>query len=103
MRPLSGVAVILTLLTDLSSGLHAVTGSSCFSDRNIWDFLSAQTAVSWYISPVLQREPTVSDTKAVKKNKKKKQQPWSVQMVKAPHDIEWPSCVDLENSKWNIF
>lgn len=68
MRPLSGVAVILTLLTDLSSGLHAVTGSSCFSDRNIWDFLSAQTAVSWYISPVLQREPTVSDTKAVKKN-----------------------------------
>ena len=48
MRPLGGVAAILTLLTDLSSGLRVVGGSSCFSDSNIWDFLSPEAAVSWY-------------------------------------------------------
>lgn len=48
MRLLSGLAVILTPLTDLFSGLRVVTRSSCFSDRNIWDFLSPEAGVSWY-------------------------------------------------------
>lgn len=45
-RPLSGAAVIFILLTDLFSGPRVVTGSSCFSDRNIWDFLSPEAAVA---------------------------------------------------------
>lgn len=67
MRRLSGVAIIFIQLTDLSSGLRVVMESSCFSDRNIWDFLSPEAAVSWYFSPFLCSEPTVSDIKALKR------------------------------------
>lgn len=50
MRPHSGVAIRLVLLTDLSSDLHVVIRSSCFSDRNIWDFLcNPDAALGWYV------------------------------------------------------
>lgn len=46
MSPLSGGAAILTPVNDPFAALPVLTGSSCFSDRNIWDFLSAEAAVA---------------------------------------------------------
>lgn len=98
MRPLSGVAVIFILLTDLSAGLRVVTGSSCFSDRNIWDFLSPEAAVAGIF--LLSSKVNLQYSRWHRNLKKKNTR--GVQMVKASHITEWLSCVGLEYCKLNI-
>lgn len=87
MRPLSGVAVTFILLTDLSSGVW--WGSSCFSDRNIWDFLSPEAAVSWYVP--LSSKVDLQHSKWQKSFRKR----WRVRLVKASHITHWLACVGL--------
>lgn len=95
MRPLSGGAVILTLLTDLSSALHAVTGSSCFfqTETSGISSLFELPSAGIYISlPPTRTYSTGHETLHKKKS-------WSVQMIPAAHRTEWPSCVNLEYSE----
>lgn len=62
-RPLNDAVTMFLQLADPYSSLCAVTELSCFSDRNIWDFLRPEAAVSCCFPPLLCSKPLLSDTK----------------------------------------
>lgn len=94
MRPLSSEAVINTVNRSRFSGLHAVTRSSCFSDRNIWGFFYVRAAVGYMLDIYIFFSFPAKGTYGQWHKQ-------GVRMIKTPHD-EWLCYADWEYSERQI-